>query len=208
MAIQSMQLDPDAQAYTDDEIVGKVNAAAADITRAGSVDADALFDGTTNKAYTGTEKTKLEGVEEDAKDDQDGLEMVTALEALDPGDKLEADAIIDGTTNKVYSDTEKTKLAGVEGGAEVNPADLAALDSAQDTKLNGIEEGADVNPTDDEIVTGINNASNAITREAALSQDDLKIIKTNPLTGEFQIKNIHREAGGKLDVEYDDVAES
>ena len=41
MAIASFQLDPNAQAYTDDEIVGKVNAASAQITRAGSVAAAA-----------------------------------------------------------------------------------------------------------------------------------------------------------------------
>lgn len=41
MAIQSFQLDPDATSYTDDEIVGKVNAAADNITRAGSVEATA-----------------------------------------------------------------------------------------------------------------------------------------------------------------------
>ena len=37
MAIQSFQLDPNAQAYSDDEIVAKVNAASANITRANSV---------------------------------------------------------------------------------------------------------------------------------------------------------------------------
>jgi len=41
MAIQSMQLDPNAQAYTDDQIVGKVNTAAVQITRADSVAAAA-----------------------------------------------------------------------------------------------------------------------------------------------------------------------
>ena len=41
MTIASMQLDPAATSYTDDEIVGKVNSASADITRAGSVDATA-----------------------------------------------------------------------------------------------------------------------------------------------------------------------
>ena len=41
MAIVSMQLDPNAQSYTDDEIVGKVNTATANITRASSVDAAA-----------------------------------------------------------------------------------------------------------------------------------------------------------------------
>jgi hypothetical protein len=41
MAIQSMTLDPNAQSYTDDQIVGKVNSASAQITRAGSVAAAA-----------------------------------------------------------------------------------------------------------------------------------------------------------------------
>ena len=108
-------------------------------------------------------------------------------------------------------------------------ADLSALDSAAASKLAGISEGADVGPSstddltegalnkydtgapipalsDDEVVTAINNASNSITREAALSQDDLNLVKTNPDTGEFPIKNIHRDATGLLDVEYDDVA--
>lgn len=41
MTIVSMLLDPNAQAYTDDEIVAKVNAATTNITRAGSVEAAA-----------------------------------------------------------------------------------------------------------------------------------------------------------------------
>ncbi len=41
MAIQNFSLDPNAQAYTDDQIVGKVNTATANITRASSVDAAA-----------------------------------------------------------------------------------------------------------------------------------------------------------------------
>jgi len=41
MTIVAMYLDPNAQAYSDDEIVGKVNAATANITRAGSVTATA-----------------------------------------------------------------------------------------------------------------------------------------------------------------------
>ena len=38
MAIASFTLDPNATSYTDDEIVGKINSAGVDITRAGSVD--------------------------------------------------------------------------------------------------------------------------------------------------------------------------
>lgn len=41
MAIEKVYLDPNAQAYTDDEIVGKVNSASANITRAGAVEATA-----------------------------------------------------------------------------------------------------------------------------------------------------------------------
>ena len=41
MAIQSFQLDPNAASYTDDEIVGKVNAAGVNISRAGAVEAAA-----------------------------------------------------------------------------------------------------------------------------------------------------------------------
>lgn len=66
MAIQSFQLDPNAQAYTDDQIVGKVNTAATQITRAGSVAAAARpiaageVDNTTLAA--GTAKSNLDAM--------------------------------------------------------------------------------------------------------------------------------------------------
>jgi len=60
--------------------------------------------------------------------------------------------------------------------------------------------------TDNEIVDKINSASNAITREGALSQDDLNIVKSAPSAGEFYVKNIQRDSTGKLDVDYDDVS--
>jgi len=41
MAIVSFQLDPNAASYTDDDIVGKINTASANITRASSVSAAA-----------------------------------------------------------------------------------------------------------------------------------------------------------------------
>ncbi len=41
MAIVSFQLDPNAASYTDDQIVGKINSASANITRASSVSAAA-----------------------------------------------------------------------------------------------------------------------------------------------------------------------
>lgn len=175
MAIQSMQLDPNAQSYTDDEIVGKVNSATAAISRSDAIDGAALgdcdlddvADGTTNKGYTGTEQTKLGTIEDSATADQTGGEIKTAYE---------------GETN-AYTDTK-------------------------DTKLDGIDENATVDQTGDEIVTAVNAGSSAITREGALSQDDLKLVKTNPTAGEYQIKNVQRDSSGKMDIEYEDTPES
>lgn len=67
MAIQEMELDPNAQTYTDDQIVGKVNAATVNITRAGSIegtaasalDTDDIGEGTSNKYDTGVPPTDL-----------------------------------------------------------------------------------------------------------------------------------------------------
>jgi len=124
MAIQSMQLDPNAASYTDDEIVAKVNAATA---------------------------------------------LVSA-------DKLQA-----GTTNKLFTATAETKLAG-------------------------ITEGATPDQSGDEIITAINGGTGSITREAALDQVSLNLVKTNPAGGEFSIRNIQRDTAGKMDIEYEDVA--
>lgn len=83
-------------------------------------------------------------------------------------------------------------------------ASLADLDSDAATKLAGIEAGATADQTGDEIVSAINVGSSAISRESALSQDDLNIVKTNPAGGEYKVKNIHRDSAGKLDIEFDD----
>jgi len=139
MAIVSMQLDPNAASYTDDQIVAKVNAATTTVS---------------------------------------------------------ADKIADGTTNKAYSATEKTKLTGIATGAQVNPADLAALDSTAATKLSGIEAGATADQTGAEVQTAI----------LGLSDSVRKLIKTSPTTGEFTVLNIQRDATGKLDIDYDNVA--
>lgn len=47
--------------------------------------------------------------------------------------KLSADLISDGTTNKVFTDTEKTKLSGIAAGAEVNvQSDWNVTDNTSD----------------------------------------------------------------------------
>jgi hypothetical protein len=71
MTIQKMALDPNAAAYTDDEIVAKVNAASAQITRAGSVAAAARPLGTgevtTAKLDAGVAKDNLDAMTDTAR---------------------------------------------------------------------------------------------------------------------------------------------
>lgn len=90
MAIEKVYLDPNATTYTDDQIVGKVNAATANITRASSVEATARpietgEVGATELAgeeFTTSEQTKLTGVETDATADQTGTEVKDLIVAL------------------------------------------------------------------------------------------------------------------------------
>ena len=71
MAIQTMVLDPNAQAYTDDEIVGKVNSATAQITRSGSVSAGARpiedAEVTSAKLDSGVAKANLDAMADTAR---------------------------------------------------------------------------------------------------------------------------------------------
>lgn len=62
--------------------------------------------------------------------------LQTEITAQNP---LSADLVADGTTNKVYTATEKNKLAGIEAGAQVNPSALKnpyklTIDEAGTTK--------------------------------------------------------------------------
>jgi len=113
MAIVAFQLDPNAASYTDDQIVGKINTATANITRASSVDAAAR-------------------------------------------------PIASGEVGA-------TELAvGAVGNTEL--ATTAAKDNLD-----------------------------------ALADTARGYVQTNPLTGEFPIKGIQRNAAGLLDIDYDNV---
>ena len=87
MTKQSFSLDPNAQSYTDDEIVGKLNAATATVSRVGFTDLDKVSDGTTNKAYTATEQSKLTGIDEGATVDQTGADIRDLILALADADR-------------------------------------------------------------------------------------------------------------------------
>jgi hypothetical protein len=114
----------------------------------GTVTVDDLSDGTTYKRYSDTEKTKLAGIESGADvTDASNVASAGALMAKTPitgatktkitynndglvtsGADATQDDIGDGTIYKRYSDTEKTKLAGIEAGANnyILPSTLSA----------------------------------------------------------------------------------
>ena len=124
-AIASMTLDPNAQSYTDDQIVGKVNAASANITRAGSVEAAArpiaALEVTDGMIAAGAIKTKL-GAE------ADGDKLVSASLAAAAGvtnaqvaaglAKVNLDALTD--TDRGYIKTSPTtgefKVVSIQRG--------------------------------------------------------------------------------------------
>ena len=117
-------------------------------------------------AFTDAEKTKLSGIETGAEVNPNAAEVKTLYEsnldtnAYDDAAKSKVDAI-----DQVYTSAEKTKLSGIETGAEVNQTDAEiktqyeanantnAFTDAEQTKLTGIEAGAEVNQTDAEIKT-------------------------------------------------------
>lgn len=136
-------------------------------------------------------------------------------------DKVSADACEDGTTNKVFTATEDTKLAGIEdgadanvgeefsaaeqtkltgidAGAEVNPADLAELDATANTKLAGIEDSATADQTGTEMRDGI----------VELADDDREILISRPQTGQKKIYAVQTHSDGKQEIEQSDTAES
>lgn len=65
----------------------KINTATTTISRANFTDLDKISEGTTNKAYTSTEKTKLTGIEASATADQTGAEMRDSIVALADADR-------------------------------------------------------------------------------------------------------------------------
>ncbi len=89
-----------------------------------------------------------------------------------------------------------SKLSGIAEGAQVNPANLAALDSTAATKLGTIETNATADQTGAEMRDAI----------VALTDATRKIIISSPVSTQFKVIAVQRDATGKLAVSYDDVA--
>jgi len=108
------------------------------------------------------------------------------------------DAIPDGTTYKRMSTTEQTKLGGIEEGADVNPTDLADLDSTAATKLGNIEDNATADQTAAEMQASILGQSDA----------DIGLMAVSASSGEKKVYSVHINASGNLEADNEDTAES
>lgn len=107
----------------------------------------------------------------------------TKQDVIDSTHKLSADLISDGTTNKVYTATEKTKLSNIASGAEVNV--VKSVDTTAGTSginLSLSNEGAlDVTISSGSIASG---NSNFVTGGTVYSTTSTLAPKASPaLTG-------------------------
>ena len=104
-----------------------------------------------------------------------GIHSFAELEASIGNAKTAADvktAYESNANTNEFSDSEQSKLAGVEAGAEVNPTDAQiktayennantnAFTDAEKSKLTGIASGAEVNPTASAIKTSYESNAN------------------------------------------------
>lgn len=185
----------------------------------GTQSADTLTDGTTNKAFLATERSKLAGIANSATANSSDATLlaranhtgtqpigsitatgtpssstylrgdstwasivagVSSVNTLTGAVTLTQDNVGSGTTNKVFTATEQTKLAGIAAGATVNSADATLLaranhtgtqsadtltdgstnrlySSAEKTKLSGIATGATANSADATLLARANH---------------------------------------------------
>lgn len=120
----------------------------------GTQSADTVIDGTTNKAYTATEKTKLSGIATGATANDTDANLKNR--ANHTGTQS-ADTITDGTTNKAYTATEKTKLGGIATGADVTSATNVG------TSING--SAAKTTPVDADTVPLLDSAASNVLKK-------------------------------------------
>ena len=180
-----------------------------DVTSAGS-----------GSIITGTERTKLNGIETAATADQTDAEIKTAYEnnantnAFEDADEtkldgVEASADVTDATNVTAAgalmDSELTDLAGVKAVTistlQVKPSEGAFADGDK-TKLDGIETAATADQTDAEIKTAYENNANTNAFEDA---DETKLDGVEASADVTDATNV-TAAGALMDSELTDLA--
>ncbi len=136
-----------------------------------------------------------------------GIHSFDELEASIGNAKTAADVKTTYESNlntNAFTDAEKSKLSGVESGAEVNPTDAEiktayennantnAFTDAEQTKLAGISTGAEVNAVD-----SVNTQTGAVVLDA----DDISdATTTNKFTNASDISKLSGiQAGAEVD---------
>jgi len=107
----------------------------AKVAAGAAINADKTADGTTNKVYTATEKTKLAGVATGAT--ANSTDATLLARGNHTGTQL-ADTLTDGTTNKAFLATERTKLTGIATGATANATDAQLRDRSTHTGTQAV----------------------------------------------------------------------
>jgi|SRR6478672_124950 len=116
---------------------------------------DDVPDGTTNKQYSATEKTKLAGISSGAT--ANATDANLRDRSTHTGTQS-ADTIVDGTTNKAFTATEKTKLSGIATGA-TNYTDSNARSAAvQSAMTSGTGKAPDADAVTSAIDTAVATA--------------------------------------------------
>ena len=126
-------------------------------------------------------------------------DIISGLQpAINASNKLSADYISDGTTNKVYTATEKTKLNGIQTGAEVNvQSDWNVVDNTSDAFIKNkptIGNGTLTiwqNQTSKGTFTANQNTASDITITVPT--------KTSDLTNDSGFLTQHQDISGKQD---------
>lgn len=87
-------------------------------------------------------------------------DLVSGLQTeITSENKLSADLVEDGITNKVYTATEQTKLSGIEAGAEVN--DVNSVNSKTGVVVLDADDISDTNTTNKFVTTSEKNSWSA-----------------------------------------------
>lgn len=110
--------------------------------------------------------------------------------------KVSADSTEDGTTNKVYTATDETKLGTIEdnAAADQTEADIKTLF----TWTTSPEDGATADQTGTEVKDLV----------VALADDAREIVISRPTTGQKKVYAVQTHTDGKQEIEQSDTAES
>lgn len=119
---------------------------------------------------------------------------------------LSADLLTDGTNNKVYTADEKTKLSGIQTGAQVNPANVSAFNNdagylTQDSVIinQAFPSGWHTSGTLSQLITDINADNTAVKGKSYLSTVSFSDLPASLVQGEMTVQIMDEMAGtGKV----------